>query len=215
MVRQLIQVDATRGTLRAWPTRPSPPTSCVRAPPFTPCSSPPPPSLAPCAALLMARTEADSPQSSTLAFSVVPEGMPSSRPSRTRVAACTRTRTTSVVRLGESLRCAAEGLWRVRASIPLAPIARDAVDALTCLIAVWRDLVEPFQIHRRCPPQVPSLVRRFRGRDESLTRCATRPRRQVARRAVIGHHSPTTTTLSRRFEVVDNAPDGYGALAGQ
>jgi hypothetical protein len=72
--------------------------------------------------------------------------MPSSRSSRTRVAACTRTRTTSVVRLGESLRCAAEGLWRVRASIPLAPIARDAVDALTCLIAFWRDLVEPFQI---------------------------------------------------------------------
>ena len=58
VVRQLLQVGATRGTLRAWPTRPSPPTSCVRARPCTPCSAPPPPSLAPCAVLLMARAEA-------------------------------------------------------------------------------------------------------------------------------------------------------------
>jgi len=33
--------------------------------------------------------------------------------------------------------------------------------------------------------------------------------------AVIGHHCPTTTTLSRRFEVVDDTFNGYGALAGQ
>jgi len=54
VVRQLLQVGATRGTPRAWPTRPFPPTSCVRARPCTPCSAPPTPSLAPCAMLLMA-----------------------------------------------------------------------------------------------------------------------------------------------------------------
>ena len=58
VVRQLLQVGATRGTLRACPTRPFPPTSCVRARPCTPCSAPPPPSLVPCAVLLMARAEA-------------------------------------------------------------------------------------------------------------------------------------------------------------
>jgi hypothetical protein len=141
----------------------------------------------------------------------MPEGKPSSRSSSTRVAACTRTRTTSVVELGESPRCAAEGLWCPRASIPPAPLTRPAVHLLTSFMALRRERVETFQIHRRFVPQVPSFAHRFRGRAESLTRCATRPRRQVARRAVIGHHCPTTTTLSRRFEVVDDALDGYDA----
>ena len=70
-------------------------------------------------------------------------------------------------------------------------------------------------MHCRSLLQIPSFARRFRLRAESLTRCATRPRRQVARRAVIGHHCPTTTTLSRRFEVVDNALDGYEAPNGR
>ena len=211
MGRQLLLVGAARVTPRAWHTRPSPPIFRVRARPCSPCSAPPAPSSAPCAALLMARAEADLSQSSTLALEVMPQGKPSSRSASTRVAACTRTRTTSVVELGESPRCAAEGLWCPRASIPPAPLTRPAVHLLTSLMALRRERVETFQAHRRLVPQVPSFAHRFRGRAESLTRCSTRPRRQVARRAVIRHHCRTTTTLSRRFEVVDGVLDGYDA----
>ena len=35
-----------------------------------------------------------------------------------------------------------------------------------------------------------------------------------ARMAVIGHHCPTTTTLSSRLKLFDDTPNGYGALAG-
>ena len=83
--------------------------------------------------------------------------------------------------------------------IPLAPIARDAVNASAALIALWIEIVEPFHMHCRCMPQVPPFVSRLCRRAESLTVAVFYMAALTdTRMAVIEHHFLTTTTLSSR-----------------